>query len=227
MNSAVCPADSITSTISSKVLSLVEIVRNALLKQSIEVLTAVLKNKIIREDDLDEDNANLSSLCLKQILADVSFIRHCFFNDLNDDQYSSAKDGLDEIQTALLSLCDEDMTEELTKKTPVNSAAIEMSNLFLSNLFGKDHPILNNNGNVTDMEDDGDDNSHILLPNPLESSRRFVLLPIQSEKQINDLELRSAFGNNHDEEEAQNKPKVDSTGVGKGFGFFSSMLKKK
>ena len=61
---------------------------------------------------------------------------------------------IDEIKTALLSICAKDVAEEFGKKTRVNNAAIEMSNLFLSNLFGKDHPILNSNANVNEEEDE-------------------------------------------------------------------------
>jgi hypothetical protein len=61
--------------------------------------------------------------------------------------------------------------------------------------------------------------------NPLPSSRRFILLPIQAEKSLTELQLRGKFGKKTQEEKASGKDST-SGALGTGFGFFSSMLTK-
>jgi len=244
MNSAVCPADSIPSVISSKVLTLVEVVRNALLQQSLETFSDVFENKVLaqNDDDLeeethDEQEIKINLSCSSQILADIRFIQYCYFNNEDDnDEYDSANETLNEVESSLISLMGENTIEEISKSATGKHLAIETANLFLSNLFGKKHHIMESKNNLdsTDIPmglgtipTDGNKNSHVLHLSPLESSRRFILLPIQSEKQIDDLELRSALESNNDDVQNENESKDDISGVGKGFGFFSSMLKKK
>mmetsp|Transcript_7841 Transcript_7841/g.10985 ORF Transcript_7841/g.10985 Transcript_7841/m.10985 type:complete len:85 (-) Transcript_7841:186-440(-) len=67
-----------------------------------------------------------------------------------------------------------------------------------------------------------------LILNPLPSSRRFVLLPIQAERSLNELQLRGKYRKDRSEK-AGNKEEAPVSGgaVSAGFGFFSNMLGKK
>jgi hypothetical protein len=61
--------------------------------------------------------------------------------------------------------------------------------------------------------------------NPLTSSRRFILLPIQVEKSLTELQLRGKFGKKT-QEEMQSGKDSNSRALGASFGFLSSMLTK-
>ena len=64
-----------------------------------------------------------------------------------------------------------------------------------------------------------------LALSPLPSTRRFGLLPIQSDRSLAELQRRGKFGK---KDEDQNRQDSSSGGVmSSGLGFFSSMLKKK
>ncbi len=66
-----------------------------------------------------------------------------------------------------------------------------------------------------------------LLLNPMPSSRRFMLLPIQAERSLDELRLRSKYGKEKEAAAEAEAASAPSSAVTSGFGFFSSMLKKK
>ena len=225
MNGAICPADSIPSDFLTQVPSLVEIVRNTLLEKSIQSLSDVFEN-IVHEEKKD-----VCSSCIAQLLYDIRFMHYCYFE--NKSVGYGTPEMIEKFNVAekeLLSHLDQEFGED-TKEYVSNNFSIDLSRLFLSNLFGNDHHAFHSNSvlpsHETALSTNASNSIHSTLLNPLDSSRRFVLLPIQSEKQINELELRSAFAGKIDEADMKDDAKDAATGVGSGFGFFSSMLKKK
>ena len=69
--------------------------------------------------------------------------------------------------------------------------------------------------------------SQSFMLNPLPSSRRFVLLPIQAEKSLTELQLRGKYGKKSQEDKTSSKDGTSSgNALGSGFGFLSSMLTK-
>jgi hypothetical protein len=93
----------------------------------------------------------------------------------------------------------------------------------MSLLFGEgDSAVLDVNMDYSTS--DATTNNTVTL-NPLASSRRFGLLPIQeSDRSLAELQRR---GNKYDKEESRNAESSGSGVIGSGLGFFSSMLKKK
>ena len=104
-----------------------------------------------------------------------------------------------------------------------HSQVFTSSDLFLSSLFGEDI-------DEKFSSSDGTTSSSALLSsqsfmlNPLPSSRRFILLPIQAEKSLTELQLRGKYGKKNKEDKA-NKDAASSNALG--FGFLSSMLSTK
>jgi len=108
--------------------------------------------------------------------------------------------------------------------------------LFLSSLFGEDSSVSSPSA-ATSLYGMGIPSSSAtlsnsaaasLILNPLPSSRRFVLLPIQAERSLNELQLRGKYRKDRSEK-AGNKEEAPVSGgaVSAGFGFFSNMLGKK
>mmetsp|Transcript_3081 Transcript_3081/g.4411 ORF Transcript_3081/g.4411 Transcript_3081/m.4411 type:complete len:394 (-) Transcript_3081:109-1290(-) len=117
---------------------------------------------------------------------------------------------------------------------------LEVCDLLLSALFGEEdmsakqhqHDVMLAGTTTSAMS--GSSSSAPLLHNPLPSSRRFVLLPIQSERSLNELQARGKYrrgagAGSGDKSMSQGKQDAgDGFGVvSSGLGFFSSMLKKK
>ena len=107
--------------------------------------------------------------------------------------------------------------------------ALRSCDLFLSALFGEGETAslsmsalagaaLSGGATASDVQ--------TLLLNPMPSSRRFMLLPIQAERSLDELRLRSKYGKEK-EAAAEAEASAPSSAVTSGFGFFSSMLKKK
>ena len=168
---------------------------------------------------------------------DVTFIRRCFFERnqfgclFTSDSVADSRRIIDEMSEFIAvsirsavrdtSIVDSAISER-------HSQVFSSCDLFLSSLFGEDQK--GEFSSATSASMNGVSSS-ILSPsetfmlNPLPSSRRFILLPIQAEKSLTELQLRGKFGKKTQEEKASGKDST-SGALGAGFGFLSSMLTK-
>ena len=105
-----------------------------------------------------------------------------------------------------------------------HSQVFVASDLFLSSLFGEDNGASSaalTNGAVGGALS----STQEFILNPLPSSRRFILLPIQAEKSLAELQLRGKYGKKTQEEKG-GKDVASGNAIGAGLGFLSSMLTK-
>lgn len=225
MNSAVCPADSVPSAVTSAgVPSHVEIIRQSLLRETLLSLARVYSNICSRLEN-DEGNAPCDP-CLIQLLVDIKFIQGCFFDGdtfMNNNEEENTKDELEKSANLVLS----HLSTYKEASFDNNSQSIDTSRLFLSNLFGPQHQKLSSSDTKPSSSSisGSASSSQKLLLNPDESLCRFVLLPIQSDKEITDLELRRARIVKKEEVEEVEEKNPNNTSSG--FGFFSSMMGRK
>lgn len=116
----------------------------------------------------------------------------------------------------------------------MHAQAFASCDLFLSSLFGEDDRS-GDGAAVFGVAGGGSYSSSALLAiQPLASSRRFVLLPVQAEKSLAELHLRGRYGRKAQEEKASGAAAAaaaaggtsSGNALGTGFGFLSSMLTK-
>jgi len=116
----------------------------------------------------------------------------------------------------------------------MHAQAFASCDLFLSSLFGEDDRS-GDGAAVFGVAGGGSYSSSASLAiQPLASSRRFVLLPVQAEKSLAELHLRGRYGRKAQEEKASGAAAAaaaaggtsSGNALGTGFGFLSSMLTK-
>jgi hypothetical protein len=224
-------------------------IRGSLLSEALTSLSRSLYQEIVssaEEDDVNTADGNTKlSKCspssLIQILMDVKFIHRCFFERNHhgfgfgddDDSINDSRGIMDKISKQL-SKC---VKLAVVDGTSIDEAIIERHSrvfsscdLFLSSLFGEgdsddstSSEALTNGVGRTSLLSVSSDSSFLL--NPLASSRRFILLPIQAEK-LTELQLRGKY-RKADEEKASSAAASSGNAIGAGFGFLSSMLSTK
>ena len=101
----------------------------------------------------------------------------------------------------------------------------EVCDLFISALFGEDTATRSLPGDVALDLPSGVSSAVPLFHPPLQSSRRFALLPIQTDRSISELQRRGKIGK--EKGVSSDREEAGSGVIGSGLGFFSSMLKKK
>jgi hypothetical protein len=178
---------------------------------------------------------------LIQLDVDLGFLLFCFFTR---NLYGFGNGDEDAIEAARLSLSNQSATTdqllrnaysgEISALRPVieekHRHVLEVCDLFLSALFGEDAAARSLVGDVSADASlaipSGGSGSTSLFQPPLASSRRFVLLPIQSvDHSISELQRRGKIGK--DKDVGSDRQEAGSGVIGSGLGFFSSMLKKK
>ena len=221
-------------------------IRGSLLAEALTSITQSLNREVMstQDDDfvVDDDTtgerlSKCSPSSLVQLNMDVGFIRRCFFDrnkfgflltsDFVNDSCGII-DGMSERISASISSAMRDTSMVNSAISERHSQVFSSCELFLSSLFGEDQ-----NGkfsSTTSASVNGESSSVLsssetFMLNPLPSSRRFILLPIQAEKSLTELQLRGKFGKKTQEEKASGKDST-SGALGTGFGFFSSMLTK-
>ncbi|KAL7470139.1 hypothetical protein ACHAXS_010373 [Conticribra weissflogii] len=228
-------------------------IRGSLLGEAVTTLSHSL-HQVILESAEDDNGGNgdeheklkkCSPSSLVQLLLDVKFVHRCFFER---NQYGFLFTNTD-FETGKTS--DEEsrgIVEELSKKLSIyvkssvtdeysitsaiadrHSQVFVSCDLFLSSLFGEDEDgSFTASSSSTSMNGGSSmlsSSPHFIL-NPLASSRRFNLLPIQAEKSLTELQLRGKYGKKSQEEKAANIAPASGNALGSGFGFLSSMLTK-
>ena len=229
-------------------------IRGSLLGEALTSLSHTLKQEIIlssEDDGNSSPDANTklnkcSPSSLIQLLMDVKFINRCFFerNHLSflDEFGDSSNNYINDSREIMDSVSEQ--LSKCVKLAVVDGASIDNAirerharvfstcDLFLSSLFGEDDSSdssssqneLTSGFGRTSYLSASSDSTFIL--NPLASSRRFVLLPIQAEK-LTELQLRGKYGKKAQEEKTSSVATTSGNALGTGFGFLSSMLSTK
>ena len=232
LNRCICPSDSVAVEGGR---SLMATIRQSLLKESLRCVVTAIRDEIgVANEAKKLENGCASALI--QLKVDFSFVHFCLFernvhgftwrqDDECDATLANSKSSLFEIVKEL-----DGLIEMLWASPSLQSLIdekhrriLELSDLYMSSLLGE------GNSAVPDVSMDfsttGSSLSNAVALNPLVSSRRFGLLPIQeSDRSLAELQRR---GNKYDKEESRNTEISGSGVIGSGLGFFSSMLKKK
>jgi len=222
-------------------------IRGSLLTEALTSLSRSLNQEIVAsEEDIPNTNGGNAMLnkcspsSLIQMLMDVKFIHRCFF-ERNHHGFGDDGSHIHDSQGIIV-----DITEQLSKcvklavvdGTSIDDAISERHSrvfsscdLFFTSLFGESNSsdsassdsLVNGIGQSSLLSVSSD--SSFLL-NPLASSRRFILLPIQAEK-LTEIQLRGKYGKKAQEEKANSAAASSGNAIGTGFGFLSSMLSTK
>lgn len=219
-------------------------------------LLSMIKKEDFSEDVADDGTPSkppltlCSTSALLQLQLDVTFIAHSFF-DRNRCGFavspsgvalSAASGGGSQNSLAQLEELASDISSHFDRSVVQDPTAIRETmrekhlqtlrscDLFLSALFGEGEIASLSMSALAGAALSGGATSsdeQTLLLNPMPSSRRFVLLPIQAERSLDELRLRSKYGKEKEAAAEAEAASAPSSAVTSGFGFFSSMLKKK
>jgi hypothetical protein len=230
LNRNVCPSDSMAAEGGS---SMMAIIRQSLLKQTLCFVSSTIQS----ETAIALENREFADGCasaLIQVKVDFSFVQFCLMErnkhgfawredessaEVVSESEASLKKVIKDVNLLIMNVWASSTLESTVKAK--HHHVMEVSALYLTSLLGEEDSAIAESMDVT-MAGSG---TNVVALNPLPSSRRFGLLPIQeSDRSLAELQRR---GNKHDKEESSN---ADSSGggvIGSGLGFFSSMLKKK
>ena len=249
LSRATCPSDSLSPVPSLEyaqslgiscsgkgtVSTLAENLRCALVRQSLLSIAGTFEKALVSNGST---LGPCGSAAIVQLFMDASFLRTCFFERHQSDFCSSSQVDADaEISTArqsvetLLSLTQtsvqsngiesHDVLAHLKEK---QARALETSDLFISSLLGEVARTNASSGGELDVGLNRMSSSAPLIRAPLPSSRRFVLLPVQADRSLSEIQLRSKYTK---KETTTSRPETSTGSVmSSGLGFLSSMLKK-
>eukprot|EP00574_Skeletonema_japonicum_P004726 CAMPEP_0201724658 /NCGR_PEP_ID=MMETSP0593-20130828/8345_1 /ASSEMBLY_ACC=CAM_ASM_000672 /TAXON_ID=267983 /ORGANISM="Skeletonema japonicum, Strain CCMP2506" /LENGTH=1117 /DNA_ID=CAMNT_0048215959 /DNA_START=28 /DNA_END=3381 /DNA_ORIENTATION=+ len=256
LNRSICPADSLPPVPSldyakalgmcfsdeEEAVNMLVTIRGSLLGEAVLSMSQSLQEEVYGMHggaDKSEILEQCSPSSLIQLLMDVKFVNRCFF-ERNQNGFLSTSDFIDDsrgIMTQLSQRLSDSVNAAVDDGLSIDRAISERHSqvfvscgLFLSSIFGED-----GNDKISPLNDsvsNGFGGSSLLLSsslvtNPLASSRRFTLLPIQAEKSLTELQLRGRYGKKVREEKESNKDVSSGNALGSGFGFLSSMLSTK
>mmetsp|Transcript_13646 Transcript_13646/g.27743 ORF Transcript_13646/g.27743 Transcript_13646/m.27743 type:complete len:1112 (-) Transcript_13646:31-3366(-) len=255
LNRSICPADSLPPVPSldyakalgicfseeEETVNMMVTIRGSLLGEAVSSISQSLKEEVcdIHGGADKELLKQCSPSSLIQLLMDVKFVNRCFF-ERNQNGFLSTSDFVDDsrgIMTNLSQRLSESVNAAVEDGLSIDRAISERHSqvfvscgLFLSSIFGEDDR--DKNSSLSDSVSNGVGGTSLLLSsslvtNPLASSRRFTLLPIQAEKSLTELQLRGRYGKKVREEKESNKDVSSGNALGTGFGFLSSMLSTK
>lgn len=175
---------------------------------------------------------------LLQLKTDLSFVQYCYFERLQNallakfKERSVREDVLKVSKKSLDSLMDD--TDTRMRRYPNVAAAaksipekhrqvLEAADLFLSSLLGQADDAATSAALPPDLSRTSS-NPTPWIHNPLASSRRFALLPVQSDRGLTEMQLRK-YGkkNAQDKEGSQQDSKSGMAGLQKGLGFLSNV----
>lgn len=237
LNCSICPSDSMSPVPSkdyAKTLginddmmpSAMEMIRWALLAHGLETIIATFETALRDKNVLSSCNP----LGLVQLKSDLTFIGKCFlrrnkfgFGPFGSDRFETAlKKVSKEVDVYVRRKCDKSV---LSKIERAHIHVSEVCDLYLSSLFGEEGlataPVIDTPGIAMGESRAASD---ALFEQPLPSTCRFSLLPIQSDKTLSGVQARGKY---KERQEVGNRHGAVGTGaVRAGLGFFSSMLKK-
>jgi len=256
LNRSICPADSLPPIPSldyatalgicfseeEETVNMMVTIRGSLLGEAVQSMSRSLKEEICNMHgtaDKSEILKQCSPSSLIQLLMDVKFVNRCFF-ERNRNGFLSTSDFIDDsrgIMAQLSQMLSDSVNTAVEDGLSIDRAISERHSqifvscgLFLSSIFGEDDD--DKISPLSDSVSNGVKGTPLLLSsslvtNPLASSRRFTLLPIQAEKSLTELQLRGRYGKKVREEKESNKDVSSGNALGSGFGFLSSMLSTK
>ena len=232
LNRSVCPSDSMAFDGGS---SMMATIRQSLLKQALRFLSFTIQGEVATAMESKKLGDGCAS-ALIQFKLDFGFVQFCLFErnkhgfawrqqDESEEVVSDCKASLTKVTKDLDRLlmyvwASSSLESSIAEK---NCRVLEMSELYLNSLLGEAGPAVDVD---MDVSMSGASNNNTVVLNPLPSSRRFGLLPIQeSDRSLAELQRR---GSKYDKEaESRNTESIGGGVIGSGLGFFSSMLKKK
>ncbi|KAL7433652.1 hypothetical protein ACHAXH_007177 [Discostella pseudostelligera] len=232
-------------------------IRRSLLDEALTSISQSLRHEITSEslDDCTNDNGpdhilkKCSPSSLVQLDMDIKFIHHCFFerhrHDISppsddstddDDESRSIIESLSQrLSASVVDALGKDASLALHDAISESQMRVFTScDLFLTPLFGED--VQKGETSLSSTTASSSTSSLSFTLNPLASSRRFILLPIQAEKSQSELQLRGKYLKKVQEEKASNSTNgaggkdsftTGGNALGTGFGFLSSMLSTK
>jgi hypothetical protein len=233
----------ITADRRSSVPSQMDMIRWALLRGAVQSVATVTDKEVTSTfGDLSNDPQKHSlqqrgPSSLIQLNVDIGFLLLCFFQrnihgfggDADEDAIETARSSLSDQATIVDRLLRGSYNGNMATLLPAveekHRHVLEVCDLFLSALFGEDAASRSLGGDITIDVVPGSSNAVPIFHPPLQSSRRFALLPIHTDRSISELQLRGKIGK--DEVIASFREEAGSSVIGSGLGFFSSMLKKK
>ncbi|CAB9502986.1 expressed unknown protein [Seminavis robusta] len=227
-----------------KIPTMKDTIRWSLVRQSLALVVAAYqdaqKEHDFRQSETDDNNKkkykNPPVSSLLQLKADLSFVKTCYFERLERDlaaifeQRQAREDILGNSKNSLEELLG-DTDRKLTpfpragavaKTIPEkHQRALEAIDLFLTSLLGRASDAASSSTDVPSADlGTTASNATPWINNPLPSSRRFALLPVQSDRGLTEMQLRKYGKKNAQENESDEQG--FSTGMGglqKGLGF--------
>lgn len=243
---------------SSGMNTMTNLLRSCMVRESLLLLSRSIHTIIMADADGSELGQRKITKCcsssLLQILTDVSFISVCYFKqneldfalekmistDVVAGELTStsvaqhSKHLLEEIENTIKNILGDDEILGNEKYGNIieqrHKQVLMACELFFAPLFGERKLATQGVASLSASSDLADFSSVPLVVNPLPSSRRFLLLPIQAERSIKELELLQNLEKERtDKVEAERKSAgaTAASAVSSSFGFFSSMLNKK
>jgi hypothetical protein len=238
LNRSICPSDSLLPVPSMEyavsmgmtdrnIPRMMDMIRWALLRQGFASVATTLDQ--MATELSGSGLASLAESAKVQLKNDVDFCLACFL-DRNKHDFGNRGNAKESIASL------EDLAKNIDRVAPKVDQGLlnekrdhvfEVCDLYFSSLFGED------SSSAVPLGDLGDISSlaapraaaNPLLHTPLNSTCRFSLLPIQSDRTLADVQLRGKY-KEKDEHESRQDTASGSSVIGSGFGFFSSMLKK-
>ena len=255
LNKTICPSDSLPPypnneyalamgfNAKGKDESMVDTLRLCLLQESLLSITNVISDSMLQSQSMIHDDLNhgyniikkFGPSALTQLLLDIKFINSCFFVRNKYGFKKSAfindsKEKLAEVELTISNMVDSNVK---TSILPIYNSRIAAANnscaMFFSSVFGEEKGSAVANGVNIDSTIDQSDAVSLII-NPMPSSRRFALLPIQTEQSMKELQLLRNLEKeraNKAEGEKFSGASVAANAVSSGIGYFSSLLKKK
>ena len=242
----------IVAPTSDQVPTMKDTIRWSLVQQSVALIATTYQDAYAEYERLqgltEEDGrkkykeAPLSAFL--QLKTDISFVQLCFFERLQGslaakfEQQKEREDILGRSKSSLARLMDS--TESKLRRHPNAAAAaraipekhqqvLEATDLFFTSLLGGAEDALGASALTSPPVDLGATSSNATpwIHNPLPSSRRFALLPVQSDRGLTEMQLRKYGKKNAQENESNEHDGAAGLGqnIQKGFGFFSNMLR--
>ena len=235
---------------SKSIPTFMETIRWSLLDESLQIATSIFDHGLV-QNTTGLGQCGISALI--QFYIDVTFIKTCYVdrnqigflmqNVMMNQRRDESIQKLDwilkkHIEPLIVSHSANSqgpqiMTTVLNISSESQQRIFEMSDLFVSSLFGPPNPT---ESSLSESTVSSSMMSEPMFPLPLPSSRRFVLLPVQVDRSLSDIQgLQNKYGKEEssanvtmDGRSTNNYDSYNSSNViSGGLGFLSSMLKTK
>lgn len=224
-----------------KIPTMKDTIQWSLVRQSLALIVGTYRDA---KDDHDAGQAAKSPpmSALLQLQTDLSFVKLCYFQRLHaalPAKFQSQEVREDVLELSrkslegLLSDAQTNLRRYPNAATASNAIAdkhqqvLEATDLFLSSLLGRPDDAVTAASAMPPMDLGATtSNPTPWINNPLPSSRRFALLPVQSDRGLTEMQLRKYGKKNAQENEGGRQDNASGmAGFQKGLGFFSNMLR--